>query len=70
MNLGNWLDYPAVFGFYTFNADRFRVTLLGTNALHLGEIEVYANTSDVPEPSTCALMAAGVGVLAFFRRRK
>ncbi|MFN8687086.1 MAG: PEP-CTERM sorting domain-containing protein [Acidobacteriota bacterium] len=26
--------------------------------------------SDVPEPTTYALMGAGLGALAFFRRRK
>ncbi|MBZ2186326.1 MAG: PEP-CTERM sorting domain-containing protein [Bryobacter sp.] len=65
-----WPSYTGSFGSTPVNADRFRVTLLGTNALHLGEIEVFANVSDVPEPTTYALMGAGLGALAFFRRRK
>ncbi|MFN7542745.1 MAG: PEP-CTERM sorting domain-containing protein [Acidobacteriota bacterium] len=31
---------------------------------------MFANVSDVPEPTTYALMGAGLGALAFFRRRK
>jgi len=65
-----WPSYTDSFGSTPVNADRFRVTLIGKNALHLGEIEVFANVSDVPEPTGYALMGAGLGALALLGRRK
>ncbi len=69
-DLGNWTNYGIGFPTTPVIADRFRVTLLGTNALNLGEIEVFANVSDVPEPTGYALMGAGLGALALLGRRK
>lgn len=68
----DWTRFDAAFG-TPVDADRLRVQMLSTGTaryLHLQEIEAYANVSAVPEPSTYALMAAGAGIVAFFRRRR
>ena len=46
--------------------DRLRVTLDGTNYLHMAEVQVLA----VPEPRTAALTLAGLAVVGFMARRR
>jgi hypothetical protein len=49
----------------TVTGDRVRISLMGTNFLHLAEVETYGV---VPEPATLA--AVGIGVCALLRRRR
>ncbi len=68
---------PATFSGINAWGNRFRVQLEDTNWLHLREVEVFAdldgvppsNETVVPEPSTYAILAAGVLGVALRHRK-
>ena len=44
--------------------------LVGTASNALAAVDAYLNIITVPEPSSLAVMAVGVGIAAFLRSRK
>lgn len=73
MGLGtDWISASLSTG--PVQAGAVKITLLasspaGETCLHLGEVQDFSNAA-VPEPATCALLAAGLGAIALLRRRR